>query len=147
MCACLGRVFAHVNSDARIWSCIDKTQDGGDHLVQRDRRPDLVIGRSSQQGLNILDVIDNAAELFWCLAAGVAGSGRQPPHQHLERSAQQDDVVELRMELRLVLLTARDEQNVGVLCGQECLDGVFGRGEAQPMRSASETMIPSGPRT
>lgn len=126
MCRCLGPdVFAHVYADACILSCIDKTHDGGHHLVQRDRRPDLVIGRSPEQGLNILDVIDNAAELFWCLAVGVAGSGRQPPHQHLERGAQQDDVVELRMELRLVLLTASDEQHVGVFCGQKCLDGVF----------------------
>ena len=130
-----------------VWLRTNETQDGHHHLVQRHGGPDLVIGRSPQHRLNGLNVATDAGELAGCFAVGVAGSGRQPPHQHLERSAQQDDVVELRMELRLVLLTARDEQNVGVLCGQECLDGVFGRGEAQPMRSASETMIPSGPRT
>jgi hypothetical protein len=78
-----------------------------------------MIGHSPQQRLNGLDVIDNAAELFGCLAVGVAGSARQPPHQDLERCAQQNDVVELRMESRLVLLTARDEQYVGVFGGQQ----------------------------
>jgi hypothetical protein len=48
-----------------------KTQDRRHHFVQRDRGPDFMIGRSPQQRLNGLDLIDNAVELFGCLAAGL----------------------------------------------------------------------------
>jgi len=82
-----------------------------------------MIGRPPQQRLNGLDVIGNAPEVFACLAVGVAGPGRQPSGKNLERSAQQNDVVGLRMELRLVPLAARDEQDVGVLSCQQCPDG------------------------
>jgi hypothetical protein len=57
-----------------------------------------MIGQPPQQRLSGLDVSDNAHEVFWCLVVGVAGSGRQPHCKNLERSAQQNDVVELRMD-------------------------------------------------
>jgi hypothetical protein len=68
-----------IYADAYLLSRIGKVQDGRHYLVQRDRCLDLMIGHPPQQRLNGLDVIDNAAELFGCLAVGVARSGRQPP--------------------------------------------------------------------
>ena len=84
-----------------------------------------MISHLPQQRLNGVDVIEDAAEFAGCFAVGVAGSRRQPLHQGLGRRAQQNDVVELRTELRLVLLAAGDEQNLRVFGGQQCLDGVL----------------------
>ena len=115
----------HVYPDACLLSRVDEMQNGPHHLVQWDRCLDLMIGHPPQQRLNGPAVIDNAPEVFGCLAVGVACSGRQPSRKNLEWGAQQNDAVELCVELRLVLLAARDEQDVGVFGGQQCLDGVF----------------------
>lgn len=66
-----------------------------------------------------------ATELLGRRAIRVVRPRRQPLDKNLQRSAQQDDVVELRMEPCLVLLAARDEKDVHVLGGQKCLDGVL----------------------
>ena len=65
----------------------------------------------------------NAAALVGGLAERVVRPGREPLQQDLERSGQQDDVVELGMEPHLVLLAAGHEQDVDVLGRQQLLDG------------------------
>jgi hypothetical protein len=79
-----------------------------------------MIGHPLQQRLNGLDVIGKAPKVLECLAVGGANPGGQPSGENHERSAQQDDVGQLRMELRLVLLAARDEPDVGVFRGRQC---------------------------
>jgi hypothetical protein len=118
-------VIWHVYADGGMLSGVDETQNGVHHLVQRHRCPDLVIGHPAQQRLNRLDVIKDPAEFLRCLAERVTGPVCQPLNKRLNRRAQQNNMIELRMELHLVLLAASDEQDVRVLGGQQCLDGVL----------------------
>jgi hypothetical protein len=77
-----------------------------------------VIGHPAQQGLDGLDVVEEAPQFLEVLAVRVARPRRQSLDQSLDRRAEQDDVIELRVELRLILLAAGDEQDVRVLSGQ-----------------------------
>jgi hypothetical protein len=65
------------------------------------------------------------AELLGRLTERVVQPLRQPSREDVYRRAQQDDVIELGVELHLILFASGYEQYVGVLSGQQSLDGVL----------------------
>jgi hypothetical protein len=67
-------------------------EDRCDALVQRHRRVDLGVGDGPQQRLD------------------------------LHRRGQQNNVIELRMELRPILLASRDKEHLSIFGGKECAD-------------------------
>ena len=102
-----------------------KTQHGLNHLLDRGTRVHLQRGGSSQQWLDGAHVPKDPSEFVRILAVRVGGPGGQPLHEYRGRRAQQDDVVELRVEPPLVRLAAADEEHVGVVGREESLDAIF----------------------
>jgi hypothetical protein len=107
------------------WSLAGKAQHRRDHVAERHRGMDLMIGCLAQKRFDGPEIIEDPAKFGGRLAIWVAGPGGQPLGQDLGRSAQQDDHIELRMEADLVLLAPSDEQHVRVLGGQQLFDGVL----------------------
>ncbi len=98
-----------------------------------------MIGDAPQQRLDVLQVVEDPAQLLGGLAVWVLGALLQSFQQRLDGRAEQDDVVEARMELRLVLLAAGEEQDVGVLGVEQPDDRVL----APALASVAERLRPA----
>ena len=106
-------------------SRVDQMQEARHYLVHRHGRLNLVTGCPAQERLYRHHVVKEPTTFFGVLAVRVVDPRGQPVDQSLDRRAEEDDVVELRMELHLVLLAPGEEQNLRVLCIQQGLDGVL----------------------
>lgn len=82
-------------------------------------------GDFSQPGLDRLDQTENACDFLGVLSVVVGRPGGQTLDDQVWRCGKQDDVIELGVEFRHILGAAADEQDAGVVFGQQVLDAVF----------------------
>lgn len=74
-------------------SRVGEAQHLSDHVAERLGGPDLMIGPFAQQRLDRPQMLRHTLQFAGCFAERITGPRRQPPHQEISRSAEQDDQV------------------------------------------------------